>query len=50
MKGVKKYEFGDKDLLIITFDDEIITLDKITVGLEKGGNQIKGKPVYKNKN
>jgi hypothetical protein len=34
-------------LLIITFDDKIITLDKIISELEKGGNKIKGEPVYK---
>jgi hypothetical protein len=47
---VKKYQFEGKDLLIITFDDKIITLDKIISELEKDGNKMKGKPVYINKN
>jgi len=46
MKGVKKYQFEDKDILIVTFDDNITTLDIITNNLEKGGNKIIGKPVY----
>jgi len=37
-------------LLIITFDDKIITLDKIISEIEKDGNKMKGKPVYINKN
>jgi len=47
---VKKYQFEGKDLLIITFDDKVITLDKIISKLEKDGSKMKGKPVYINKN
>jgi hypothetical protein len=46
MKGVKKYQFEGKDLLIVTFDDQITTFDIITRELERGGEKIKGKPVY----
>ena len=42
----KKYQFGDKNLLTVTFDDKITALDTIINKLEKGGNKINGKPVY----
>jgi copper chaperone CopZ len=45
-KGVIKYQFGNKDLLTVTFDDKITALDTIISKLEKGGNKINGKPVY----
>ena len=46
IKGIKKYQFEDKDLLVVTFDDEITALDIIINELDKKGNKIKGKPVY----
>ena len=46
IKGIKKYQFENADLLVVTFDDEIIALDIIINELDKKGNKIKGKPVY----
>lgn len=43
---VKKYENKEKDLLIITFDDERITLNTIIDELKKGKFVVTGKPVY----
>ncbi len=45
-KGVINYHFEGNDLLIITFDDKIITLNEITGQLEKEGNKIDKEPVY----
>jgi len=45
-KGVTNYQFGDKNLLTVTFDDKITALDTIISRLEKGGHKINGKPVY----
>ncbi|MCE5210756.1 MAG: hypothetical protein LLG40_04305 [Deltaproteobacteria bacterium] len=49
VKGVKKYQFENNDTLVVTFDDEITTLDTIINELKKGGKTVKGKPVYLNK-
>ena len=46
MKGVKKFDFEKKDFVIITFDDEMTTLEIIIHELDKKGNKIKNKPVY----
>jgi hypothetical protein len=46
VKGVKKYEFKDNDLLIITFNDEITTLKIIVDELKKGKDKVNGDPVY----
>jgi len=46
MKGVKKFDFEKKDFVIITFDDEMTTLEIIIHELDKQGNKIKDKPVY----
>jgi hypothetical protein len=46
VKGVKKHEFKGKDLLIVTFDDEITTLNIIIDELKKGKEQVGGDPVY----
>jgi len=43
---VKKYEFRKNDLLIITFDDGIVTIGYIIDELNKGRDKFKGKPVY----
>ena len=46
VKGVTKYEFREKDLLIVTFDDEIVKIGYIIDELNKGRDKFKGKPVY----
>jgi copper chaperone CopZ len=43
---VTKYEFKSGDLVRVTFDDEIVTIDDIAKALNKGGYPIKGKPRY----
>jgi len=43
---VTKYEFREKDLLIVTFDDEIVKIGYIIDELNKGRDKFKGKPVY----
>jgi len=46
VKGVKKYEFKANDLLIVTFDDEITTINIIIDELKKGKEKVSGDPVY----
>ena len=46
VKGVAKYEFQGNDLLIITFDDEVVTINNIIGELNKGRDKFRGKPVY----
>jgi hypothetical protein len=43
---VTKYEFREKDLLIITFDDEIVKIEYIIDELNKGRDKFRGKSVY----
>jgi hypothetical protein len=43
---VKKHQSKGKDLLIITFDDEMTTLNIIIDELKKGKFDISGDPVY----
>jgi hypothetical protein len=43
---VKKHQSKDKDLLIITFDDEMTTLNIIIDELKKGKFNVSGDPVY----
>jgi len=43
---VAKYEFQGNDLLIITFDDEVVTINNIIGELNKGRDKFRGKPVY----
>ena len=50
IKGVSKYQFQENNLLVITFDDKIVTLNVIIGELNKGGNKIKGEPVYLKQN
>ena len=44
--GIKKYENRDHDLLIITFDDQKTSVEKIINELEKGEFAVKDKPIY----
>ena len=37
-------------MLVITFDDKIVKLNVIIGELDKGGNKIKGEPVYLKQN
>lgn len=46
MKGIKKVDFEGKDFVVVTFDDDVIAMDKIINELGKKGNQVKDKPVY----
>jgi hypothetical protein len=46
VKGVKQFEFKGNDLLIVTFDDEITTLNIIIDELKKGKDKVSGDPVY----
>jgi hypothetical protein len=43
---VKKHESKQPDLLIITFDDEQVTLNMIINELKKGKFIVAGDPVY----
>jgi len=43
---VKKHQSQGKDLLIITFDDEMTTLNIIIDELKKGKFNVSGDPVY----
>jgi len=43
---VAKYEFQGNDLLIIAFDDEVVTINNIIGELNKGRDKFRGKPVY----
>lgn len=44
--GIKKYENRDHDLLIITFDDQKTSVEKIINELEKEEFAVKDKPIY----
>ena len=44
--GVKKYENQGHDLLVVTFDDEKITIGMIIGELKKGKFAITGEPIY----
>ncbi len=46
INGVKKHENKGHDLLIITFDDEMTTLNIIIGELKKGKFDVNGDPVY----
>jgi hypothetical protein len=43
---VKKHQSKGKDLLIVTFDDEMTTLNIIVDELKKGKFNVNGDPVY----
>jgi len=44
--GIKKYENKEQSLLVITFEDNETTLNKIIDELKKGDFSIEGKPVF----
>ena len=46
VEGVKKYEFKRKDFLIITFDDEVVSIEAIIDELNKGEDKLRGKPLF----
>lgn len=46
IKGIKQYQFVQKDFLVITFDDKITSFQTIAKELKKGGKEIKEKPIY----
>ena len=46
VKGVKKHEFKSNNLVIVTFDDEVTTINIIIDKLNKGKDKVSGDPVY----
>ena len=46
IKGVKRYDFVQRDFLVITYDDKMTSFNTIARELKKGGKEIKEKPVY----
>ena len=46
--GVISYETPREGIVVVTFDDQKTTVQKITKALEEGRFPVKGKPVYVN--
>jgi len=44
--GVKNFQTGQPDILIVVFDDERTDTDIIVRALREGNFKVKGKPVY----
>lgn len=46
IEGVKKHKNKGNDILIVTFDDEKVTINVIIDELKKGKYSVTGEPIY----
>lgn len=46
MEGIKTYDLKWQDFLVVTFDDEKVSLEDIIRELKKENFKVKGEPVY----